>query len=197
MTADQMRFSDGVTLIEGIFERRIEAVIMSDDAVDGDIGRGVVVLDGGIVLDGIDRVLGNVVSLEGKQLKHGGDGNEDLLVVVGVVAAADRLSHADDGEIGAVDADGLAQHGTPREKQRSGFGGEKGDTARLADIFFIEIAASRDGKVADSRIIGFASGKVAGGAAPLAHFVGVGPGELGGDAADFRQAANVSLVTER
>ncbi len=67
--------------------------------------------------------------------------------------------------------------------------------SRMSSI--IEKAAGSDGKVADDGVVGFASGEMAGGVAPLAHFVEVGAGELGGDGADLRQAADGSLVAER
>ncbi len=115
--ADGVRFRDGVELVEGVRERGIEAVALGNHAMHGDACGGIVVLDGGVVLDRSERILRDVVALEGEQLQHGGDGNEDLLVVVGIVAAADLLALADDREIDAVDADGLAERGTAGKEQ--------------------------------------------------------------------------------
>ena len=83
MTPINVCFLDGVPFIERVLQRGVEAVALGDDPVHGDGGGGVVILDGGLVLDRSERILRDVVALEGEQLLHGGDGNIDLLVVVG------------------------------------------------------------------------------------------------------------------
>ena len=145
----------------------------------------------------LTRVLRNVVALEGKILLHGGDGDVHFFVVVGVVAAADFLTDADDGEIDSADGNGLANHGMSHKEEGRGFLRDKNNAASITDVFIIDKAAGSNGKVADNGVAGFVSAQMGRSVAPLADFVEVGASELGGDGADLGQGANGGFVAER
>ena len=58
-------------------------------------------------------------------------GNVEFLVVEVVVAAADLVAPADDGEVDAVNGDGFADHGTAGKEKRGGFCAEDDDAAAV------------------------------------------------------------------
>ena len=129
----------------------IEAVALTDDAVDFGLG-GLVKFGGeGLVLDGGDGVLGDVLAGDGEELHHGGEGDVDLLVVAIVVAATDLFCDADDLEAVAVDGDEGAYRGAAGEEEKIVLLADDGDEAFLGEVVGVEEAALRDGEVADSR----------------------------------------------
>ena len=169
---------------------------LCDDAMDGYIRGGVVVFLGGVVLDGVDRVLGNVVALQREILLHGGNGDVHFFVVVGVVAAADLLADADHGEIDSVNGNDLADHGMALKENLRGFLRDKDDAARLEDVLLIDKAACSDGKITDNRVAWLISAQMGRSVAPLTDLVEIGAGKLGRDVFNFRQAANGVLVAQ-
>ena len=66
----------------------------------------------------------------------------------------------------------------------------------LADVCVVEKAAVGDGKIADDGVAGLISAQMGGSVAPLADFIEIGAGQLGGDGADLGQGANGRFVAE-
>src|SRR5215469_385008 len=195
--ADHLHLLDGVPFLERVGERRIETVARSNYAMYGGDGCGGIALLCGLVLDGRERVAGNVFALEREELLHGGDGDVQLLIVAVVVAARDLLDGADDVEGCAVDGDGFAEPGASGKEQVGGFRTENGDAPAVGEIGCIEEAPLRHGNEAHLRVVWTDADYVAGGIRPLADFVEVGAAELDRDGADFGELPDGFGVAER
>ena len=94
---------------------------LGDDPMDGGYGSGRVALGGGLVLDGCQRIVRNILAFHGEEFLHRGDRDVDLLIVSVVVAAADGRHATNDGEADVVDVDRLAQHGPARKQKCRAF----------------------------------------------------------------------------
>src|ERR1019366_9435961 len=98
-----------------------EAMPLRNDAMDRSDGSRGLAAGGGLVLDGGQRIAGNVVAFEGEELLHGGDGDVNLLVVKIVVAATDFVDLPHHFELGSIDGDGLVKVGAAGKQERCGF----------------------------------------------------------------------------
>src|ERR1019366_10746467 len=111
-----------------------EAMPLRNDAMDRSDGSRGLAAGGGLVLDGGQRIAGDVVAFEGEELLHGGDGDVNLLVVEIVVAAADFAGFADHLELRSIDGDGLVKVGAAGKQERCGFRSEHHDAASFGQV---------------------------------------------------------------
>ena len=172
-------------------------MVFRDHAMHGGHRGHGIALGGRLILQREDRIAGNVVAFERKDLLHGGDGDIDLLIVPCVVAPADLVYLSDDDEGGAVDRDGFAQQRVAGIKQLSDLLAQHGYTAVLMQVGVVYKAPLGHGNVTHHPAVGLDPAHVAGGVAPLAHFVKIRADQLGGNAAQLRQTAHRLLVAQR
>ena len=101
------------------------------------------------------------------QVHGAGDGNPDLLVGLGAVAAelgADPLEQADDLEAHAFEVEALADGGAPAEQARARGLADDGDAAREAHVVGRDEAAGRQARAAQRLHVGLDAAHVDGAA---------------------------------
>ena len=167
---------------------------LSDDAMYGRYGRCRVALGGGLVLDGSQCIVRNIVAFHGEELLHRGDRDVNLLIVPVVVAPADGLYAAHDGEADVVDVDRLAQHGAAWKQKRRAFKSEHDDTATINEIGLVDEAALGEGDKTNFSIVRLDAHHLARGVGIGAHFIEIIAIEETGNRAHFGESAQGGFV---
>ena len=90
--------------------------------------------DGGLVLDGADGILGIVAPVEREHVEHDGERDVDLLAAIIVIAAADVVGDADDGEAGSVEGDPVAERRMAGKEKLGAFLAEDNDAVLVANV---------------------------------------------------------------
>ena len=141
--------------------------------------------------------MGTLSPLHGEELLHGGQGDVELLVVAVVVAVADGLESAYNGEADVVDGDGLTQHRVAQREQCGGLRPENHDAAAIGHVGSVDEAAFGQGHGAYLGKVRLDAQHRSGGVGPGADLIQIPTAEDGGDRAQLRQGAQGGFVSGR
>ena len=135
----------------------VKAVALRDDAVDLGLGLCIVAAHARLVLDGTDRVRGNVLSHHREVFEHCAERNIDLLVLAVVIAVAHFVGYANHLVANAVQQQRRSHRLVAGIEKLLAFVAEDNDAALLRLIFGGQPAAGAHLDVTDRRIVGLHS----------------------------------------